>query len=684
MTQTRLRLAAFALALAGAPHAMAATGEAGGSGLIRIGQAYSLSGGRPVISIYTGYYTSSASGSERVFTLTPSATFGLGSGFEAAAGLPLEGATLALNGDPFDRRFDLSYRDIVGRVRWTGPLRTTRFRMGLEGVVSAPLGDRTRPGGSSTPDNAFDPGLTGLLSTNIGTFDFPIRIHLNAGWWWSRNDGAFYYNALPGAVAVPGGQNAEGNDLGWAGIGAEVGLQRATLLFELVTEQFPQARAQIHSSESLWLLTAGFRTALTQTVGLTGGLSLDLSSDDGATAFDPESVFPDAEVRIGITLGSVLSREQYEARKRREAVARRKSAPTAAPAAASAPAPEPAFLATPSPTAPAADPSPEPARLGELEQRVRELETEVRIQSLETRLRMLELERTGPAPAAPRVAPEGTAPGGATPAEPAPASAADTSLAGEVEQLRQTLQARQSPAAATPETPTAAMATPEAPTTAVTTPVTPVPATAPQAATAPPPVAAVTSPPAAAVSPSLTVVENTSPPPVTGWLPATPPASVPPVAEPVAEADSGVVPLEQLLREYEARRAAPVPAPAAAVAGSAGVAPATDPGFPLPVGGRMQLPEIDVTSPNPLAAAPAREVLDPLAAALVANPEAAIVVSVYGARGDLEKALALTELHAEGVRHYLVVAGADGSQVRALGMGLAPDGVGRVEVERLR
>ncbi|HMB68779.1 MAG TPA: hypothetical protein VKU85_05685, partial [bacterium] len=382
--------ALLAAALAAlAPSASLATGEEGGSGLIRVGQAYSLPIGRPLISLYAGYYTSNPVASDRLFTLIPSATFGLGSGFEAAGALPLEGATLALENDPFDRRFDLRHRDLLARARWTGPLKTTRFRVGIEGTLGAPLGGRTRSGGDRTPQSSLDPGITGLLSTNIGAFDFPIRVHANAGWWWSRNDGAFYYRGYPASVAVPGGADA-GNDVGWVGLALEAGLRRATVIVEVVTEHFQEARVEVHGRENLWMLTTGFRTALSRTVGLTGAVSFDLSADDEATRFDPDDVFPDAEIRVGLTLGTVLSREEYEARKRAEADARRER-----PAASSGGSPA-------SFTPPAAAPggSGEPAgseRIAELEARVRDLDTRLRLESLENRLRQLEaMEAAGP------------------------------------------------------------------------------------------------------------------------------------------------------------------------------------------------------------------------------------------------------------------------------------------------
>jgi outer membrane protein OmpA-like peptidoglycan-associated protein len=307
---------------------------------------------------------------------------------------------------------------------------------------------------------------------------------------------------------------------------------------------------------------------------------------------------------------------------------------------------------------------------------------------------MLEMERRGDVPPATRaLAPAAEIP---PPAAPAPADTT-LSLMNELGELQRGLQASRSPAAAGSKPPGEADAAP-AETTIVAAP-------APAAAVLPPGPVAATPPPAAAVSPTLTVVDNRPASPGAEWVAAARPLQEDPAtpgATPeagAADPDEGLVPLDQLLREYEERIAAPLPAPATEPMTPAaspaeepsepatapeGTAPETDAGFPVPVGGRTKIPEIDVASTNPLATAPAREALDEWAAELVSHPDVAIAVTVYGGGTDLEQALALSERHAESVRHYLVVAGAAAAQVQALGMGLDPEGAARVEIERLR
>jgi hypothetical protein len=85
--------------------------ETGGSGLIRIEEAYSLPIGRPPFSIYAGTFSNNFTpGTSRMISATPSVNLGLGAGFEAAAAMGLEGLTSSLDGESFDRRFDFRRR----------------------------------------------------------------------------------------------------------------------------------------------------------------------------------------------------------------------------------------------------------------------------------------------------------------------------------------------------------------------------------------------------------------------------------------------------------------------------------------------------------------------------------------------------------------------------------------------
>lgn len=63
----------------------------------------------------------------------------------------------------------------------------------------------------------------GLFFANVGWFDFPIRIHVNAGYWWSRDDGAVYMRQLPGALPLSGADIVH-NDLLFGGLAIEAGL----------------------------------------------------------------------------------------------------------------------------------------------------------------------------------------------------------------------------------------------------------------------------------------------------------------------------------------------------------------------------------------------------------------------------------------------------------------------------
>jgi hypothetical protein len=458
-----LAAAVFATLLAAAP--AAAFNETGGSGLIHTEQAYSLPIGRPLFSLYTGAYSNDFTpGSSRLLTMTPSVTLGLGARFEASAALGFEGLTSSLDSGEFTRRFDFRRRALQTKLRWTTEFGGPRLRGGVLGSFTMPMGEDQRPGATVSADNDYDAGVMALVSSNLGWFAVPVRLHLNAGYWWSRDDGAFVYRGLPTSIPVAG-VAADQNDVLEYGLAVEAGLRRAVVFVELRSEQFVDARSVMTSRENLWQLTPGFRTQLSSSVGLTGGVSFNLSKDDGATAFDADTSYPDYEFKLGLTLGSVLSRERRE-----EASRNRRRSLLAAPGPGGAEqgswvvteiavpdtvsAPE-AALDEAAPLGAVVDVADvEPAatapkftdarRIRELEDRLARLETAQRLFAIETRLAALELspaaaaqlavvpsmkdtvsageiavQTVAPLPAAPAI----TAPADSTPAATAPAPA---------------------------------------------------------------------------------------------------------------------------------------------------------------------------------------------------------------------------------------------------------------------
>jgi hypothetical protein len=376
---------------------------------VRVEQAYGLPVGRPVFGLWTSVFSRTDSEAPRFFRLTPSATVGLGSGFEAAGSVLFEGAERDLDG-PYDRSFEVRRRDLSAKLRWSGPLGTTRFRIGAEGLLGVPLGPSERAGGTREPDGRVDPGVVGLVSTNVGKFHFPIRVHGNVGYWWSRNDGAYYYRDFPAPIAIPGGDGA--NNVLTAGLGFEFGLRRALLIAELTTEQFQEARASIHGRENLWQLTVGARGHLTNTIGITGAMSFDVSKDSDDTLFDPGDVYPDAQLRLGLTFGAVASRDNYEERRRADEQRRREAKHAAAsgpldPTAATAGVapqnldPSDASRSDTPPTRTNAEVEMQRV-VRDLEARVRGLELESRMSQLERRLAQLETPGAPGASTAPR------------------------------------------------------------------------------------------------------------------------------------------------------------------------------------------------------------------------------------------------------------------------------------------
>ncbi|MFO7608824.1 MAG: hypothetical protein R6X35_06445 [Candidatus Krumholzibacteriia bacterium] len=739
----RAALSATALAvLALGAGPAAAFNETGGSGLLTTEQAYSLPIGRPLFSIHSGFYSNNFTpGTSRLLTMTPSATMGLGGGFEAAAALPFEGLSSSLDAGGFTRRVDFRRSGLLTKLRWTTDIGSPRLRGGVMGHLTLPLGSGDRPGATVDPSNDHDIGLMALLSTNLGWFDFPLRVFLNLGYWWSRDDGAFVYRSLPTAIPV-GGVAADRNDVLEYTVAFEAGLRRAVVFLELHSEQFVDARDALSAKENLWQLTPGFRTQLTSSVGLTGGVTFDVSSDDGGTAFDTGASYPDYELKLGLTLGSVLGRNRHEESRRD----RGRTEAAFAAAEASRPAPAPAAK-TPDrvparvsePVAPALPPAPpataDALRIRELEERLARVETAQKLTALEARLASLEgrpapgaaapapvktavpttkaaptpapvpapadtLAAVTPVPAAASVTPstELPAPAAAAPVPPQVQNQLDD-LQRELQLLKDAGSTPAAPVAAAAPDSAAAMAAPPAKAADVADPASvTAPAVAPelqaqldnlqgglqrlldqQAARD----RAAAAPPAAVAVPDRdrsTVIFGdgaAASPPVVAVQPTPAPAPAP---QPAPEALDPA--LQQPYQSEATTTKAQEPAAPATVA--AGPAPAAAPPFGLEVGQRRSLAAIDVTAVSPLAGAAATAELDALAGTLAAKPTAGIALLVHGGGADRAAALATTGELAVLVRDYLVAAGAPSHNIVPIGMGHSEGGAPRVEIERIR
>ncbi len=710
--------AALLLAAAGAAPAAAANSEDGGSGLLRVDYAWSMPFRGLVVSTHAGYFSNEFTpGTARYMTLTPSLTKGLSNGFEAAVALPFEILTDRLEDAAFDRRFDLRQRDLLAKLRWSGPLAGPRLRLGLQGMLGAPLfSDGMRPGGDRDPGTALDAGAMALLSANVGAFSFPVRIHANAGYWWSRDDGAVYTRQLPSPLPLAGA-GIEHNDLVLGGLAVEAGLRRFVLFTELTTEQLVGARAQVRGRENLWRLTPGVRTDVGQNISLTAGLSFDLSSDDPATAYNPKDAYPDVELRVGLMLGTVLTRQRYEARKQRDqmnwaisgraeraepadVVQAEATPPAIVPPAAVAP------VAPPATRTPAADPGAAPlADLRQMEERLARLELQMRMAQLEARVLEFERRESSPAaasawPARERIEPDEAAdveaswPAAetATPAEPVAVQQQPAGIAPDATAQRLAAMQRQLDALAR------AVAAPRAPAVAPA-PVATAPAAAPAAAA--PTGATVTPAERAApraVAPALPPVVVT--PAARGEsAPAEATVAAPaPALEPSTDPETEALWDEidrlsaELLGETAGAAAAPPETPIESTA--AGEAPVATP-FPLAVGERVVLTEVDLLAADPLANDAARQSLDAWAALLAADPQVQVALLVHAGGVDREEGLGRTTEQAARLRDYLALAGVDAAQMVALGMGAAEPLVGaevegaarintRLEIERLR
>ncbi|HEX7879457.1 MAG TPA: hypothetical protein VF720_08610, partial [Candidatus Eisenbacteria bacterium] len=335
----RASVAMLGLVLVGlAPGAARADTEDGGSGLSRVEHAYALPIGRPLFNLGLGYYSKGDfdSTEARYVTLTPSVTFGLGMGFEGSVALPLDGLTTTEGLDDYERRFDIRASEATAKLRYTGNFFTPRVRFGVMGLADVSLGDSRRAGGSKDPDVGYDPGILGMLSFNFGPYDVPMRLHLNGGYWQSRNDGAVYFRDFPGAIPVPG-LDPDDNDVIEAGAAIEFGFRGATAFAELSTEYLADGGDFMSPSEGYWRFTPGVKFKLSSTIAMTAAISADVSSDDDETEFQPDDIYPETEFQLALSLGRVFGQAGYETtRKERDDNRKREEEELAAAQAAAA------------------------------------------------------------------------------------------------------------------------------------------------------------------------------------------------------------------------------------------------------------------------------------------------------------------------------------------------------------
>lgn len=327
-----------------ATSAEAGISESGGTGILDVDTPETLPGGRLALSASPRYgYLSLADSRLHTVVGNLGVTLGLPGGFEAAAVLPLHAYfrtdTGSGAGALFQEDFSFRRRDLELKLRKAFPIGGERLRFALQAIGSAPIGsDRVEevyaPGDSLRPftSDAWNYGAVALTSLDFTgpTGNAPVRLHLNAGYYLNRNETEYTYRtAFRYPLPLPAPESSRDNDLMLLGAGLEFPLGRLSAFGELTTEQLVNRRDLVKFAENPIDVSAGLRFLFPGSVGLTTGITLDLSHDDRATAFDPGTVYPDWELRAALSLGDVLqSRRQRLLRKQREGIAA--TAPVAA------------------------------------------------------------------------------------------------------------------------------------------------------------------------------------------------------------------------------------------------------------------------------------------------------------------------------------------------------------------
>ena len=133
----------------------------------------------------------------------------------------------------------------------------------------------------------------------------PLRLHANAGYTFQGDETRFLNAHSPLPLALPSPvRNRDNNQLTLGGA-VEFDLPRFTLFGEVVTDQFVHERTLLTGKENRIAVTPGVRFWLPGGLSIAGAYSMNLSDDDGDTAFEPRSAYPDHEWRVAVSLGTI-------------------------------------------------------------------------------------------------------------------------------------------------------------------------------------------------------------------------------------------------------------------------------------------------------------------------------------------------------------------------------------------
>ncbi len=161
-----------------------------------------------------------------------------------------------------------------------------------------------RPGGDADEDVYLTGGPRPdwellLLATADFTESFPLRLHVNAGWAFHREDdrGRRFYPSYYPAVS-DGGESTDNDALILRGAVEFPG--RSVDLFTEFRGDMIRDRDLVAPKENALTIAPGVRVRFARGWSATVGFSVGVSGNDRSTAFDPHDAYPDWEASVAL------------------------------------------------------------------------------------------------------------------------------------------------------------------------------------------------------------------------------------------------------------------------------------------------------------------------------------------------------------------------------------------------
>jgi outer membrane protein OmpA-like peptidoglycan-associated protein len=300
---------ACATTLASPPLHADSTAPGGLRGLLHVRSADTAGSNVLEVGVFSAGHTLLDSTSSRHYFLVSDLQLGYGVSRDLEVGLdlPVRAWHVSRSADSRITPSTLGgFGDLVGSAKLQLPLPGGVVRLGGIASVTAPTGSKSR--GFTTDSNDFE--ADGLLTIDLSHLDHfvPVRLHLNGGYRWNRQDkfgfglarldslarGGFWPPAYP---AVPNGLERRYNDVVPWRVGLEFSTRVLGLFTEFATDQYPRVRG-LAWRDNPTTLTQGALLKFRNGLNIKGAVDLSIQKDNVSRQVPH---LPDWRFALGVT-----------------------------------------------------------------------------------------------------------------------------------------------------------------------------------------------------------------------------------------------------------------------------------------------------------------------------------------------------------------------------------------------